>query len=213
MEEHPCGIRSLKEIGMTVNTPAPSTGTMDVDEFMAFMETRPKGEHWDLIEGVAVMMASASYLHQRVASNFRDLLNSAFAARGLELYAFADVAVRSPGVRNYQPEPDVVVAPAEVDAFYYSESFQLAAEVLSPSNTRLEVDLKTRLYCKTSGNLYAVVIDSTKFMVEIYAKSRKWEPVVLKRADDVIEMPEFGLRCRVVDLYVGTPAARSRRDS
>jgi hypothetical protein len=30
---------------------------MDVDEFMAFMDTRPKGEHWDLIEGVAVMIA------------------------------------------------------------------------------------------------------------------------------------------------------------
>jgi hypothetical protein len=70
---------------MTVNTHEPSTGTMDVDEFMAFMETRPKGEHWDLIEGVAVMMASANYLHQRVASNFRDLLNRAFATRGLDL--------------------------------------------------------------------------------------------------------------------------------
>jgi hypothetical protein len=35
---------------MTVNAPASLFGTMDVDEFMAFMETRPKGEHWDLIE-------------------------------------------------------------------------------------------------------------------------------------------------------------------
>jgi hypothetical protein len=49
------------------------------------------------------------------------------------------------------------------------------------------------------------MIDPEKFMVEIYAKSRKWEPVVLKRPDDVIEMPEFGLRCVVVNLYVGTP--------
>jgi hypothetical protein len=61
---------------MTVNAPASLSGTIDVDEFMAFMETRPKGEHWDLIEGVAVMMAPSGYLHQLVASNFRDLLNS-----------------------------------------------------------------------------------------------------------------------------------------
>jgi len=29
--------------------------------------------------------------------------------------------------------------------------------------------------------------------------------VILTKADDSIEMPEFGLRCRVADLYVGTP--------
>jgi hypothetical protein len=42
-------------------------------------------------------------------------------------------------------------------------------------------------------------------MVEIYAKSRKWERLVLTHPDDMIEMPEFGLRCLVVDLYRGTP--------
>ena len=96
---------------MTVNAPSPLSGNMDVDEFMAFMETRPKGEHWDLIEGVAVMMAPASYAHQRIASNLCHLLNGAFAARHLDLYAYFDVGVRSPGVRNFQPEPDVAVVP------------------------------------------------------------------------------------------------------
>jgi Uma2 family endonuclease len=196
---------------MTINTPAPLSGTMDVDEFMAFMGTRPKGEHWDLIDGVAVMMAPASYLHQRVASNFRDLLNSAFATQQLDLYAYSDVGVRSPGVRNFQPEPDVVVVPGVADASYYSECFQLAAEVLSPSNTRTEIDLKLRRYCEAPDNLYAVVIDPQKFMVEIYAKSRKWEQAVLKYPDDVIGMPEFGLRCRVVDLYRGTLLDPRRR--
>jgi Uma2 family endonuclease len=191
---------------MTVNAPASLSGTMDVDEFMAFMETRPKGEHWDLIEGVAVMMAPSGYLHQLVASNFRDLLNSALKAKGLDLYAFGDVGVRSPGLLNFQPIPDVVIASRFVDEdYYYSESFQLAAEVLSPSNTRTEIDLKTRRYREAPSNLYAVVIDPQKYMVEIYAKSRKWEPVVLTSSDDVIDMPEFGLRCVVADLYAGTP--------
>ena len=52
-----------------------------------------------------------------------------------------------------------------------------------------------------------MVIDPEKYMVEIYAKNRKWERVVLERPDDVIEMPEFGLRCVVADLYAGTPLA------
>jgi Uma2 family endonuclease len=191
---------------MNMNAPAPLSGTMDVDEFMAFMETRPKGEHWDLIEGVAVMMAPAGYLHQLVASNFRDLLNSALRAKGLDLYAFGDVGVRSPGLLNFQPIPDVVVASRFVDEdYYYSDCFQLAAEVLSPSNTRTEIDLKTRRYREAPSNLYAVVIDPKNHMVEIYAKNQKWAPVVLELPGEVIEMPEFGLRCVVADLYVGTP--------
>jgi Uma2 family endonuclease len=190
---------------MTVNAPAPLSGTMDVDEFMAFMETRPKGEHWDLIDGVAVMMAPASYAHQRIASNLRDLLNRAFAARCIDLYAYSDVGVRSPGVRNFQPEPDVAVVPGVAGFDYYSERFQLVAEVLSPSNTREEIDLKLRRYREAPDNLYVVVIEPREFMVEIYAKSCKWRPAVLTRPDDAIEMPEFGLRCVVADLYRGTP--------
>jgi Uma2 family endonuclease len=191
---------------MNVNTPAqPLSGNMDVDEFMAFMETRPKGEHWDLIEGVAVMMAPASYAHQRIAYNLCNLLNTAFAAQHLDLFAYFDVGVRNPGVRNFQPEPDVAVVPGVAGFDYYSECFQLAAEVLSPSNTRVEIDLKLRRYREAPDNLYAVVIDPREFMVEIYSKSRKWEPVVLKRPEDPIDMPEFGLRCTVADLYRGTP--------
>jgi Uma2 family endonuclease len=191
---------------MTVSVPArPLTGNMDVDEFMAFLETRPDEEHWELIEGVAVMMAPASYAHQRIASNLCNLLNSAFASRQLDLYAYSDVGIRSPGVRNFQPEPDVTVVPGVAGYELYSESFQLVAEVLSPSNTRQEIDLKLRRYHEAPDNLYAVVIEPRAFMVEIHARSRNWQPAILKRPDDVIEMPEFGLRCNVVDLYRGTP--------
>jgi Uma2 family endonuclease len=202
---------------MTVNAAAlPFSGNMDVDEFMEFLETRPEGEHWELIEGVAVMMAPASYAHQRIASNFCNLLNSAFAARRLDLYAYNDVGIRSAGVKNFQPEPDVVVVPGVSGYDLYSERYQLVAEVLSPSNTRREIDLKLRRYREAPDNLYAVVIEPRVFLVEIHAKSRigsrNWQPTTLARADDPIEMPEFGLICRVGDLYRGTPLdPQSRR--
>jgi Uma2 family endonuclease len=193
---------------MTTNVPPqPLSGSIDVDEFMAFLATRPDGEHWELIEGVAVMKAPASYAHRRIALNLCDLLNKAFTERRLDLKAYVNVGVRSPGVRYFQPEPDVAVAPGVAGYELYSEHFQLVAEVLSPSNTRLEIDLKLRRYREAPGNLYAVVIEPREFTVEIYAKSRKWEPLVFKRPGDVIEMPEFGLRCTVVELYRGTPLA------
>jgi len=128
---------------MTVNAPArPLAGNMDVDEFMSFLETRPKGEHWDLIEGIAVMMSPPSFAHQQISFNFCTLLSNAFARQRLDLRAYLAVGVRSPGVRNFQPEPDVAVVPGVAGYDLYSERFQLVAEVLSPSNTRHEIDLR-----------------------------------------------------------------------
>ncbi len=195
----------------TVAPALPQSGTMDVDEFMAFMETRPKGEHWDLIEGVAVMMAPASIAHQRIAQNLSDLLNGAFAALHLDLFAYINIGVRVPGSKNFQPEPDVVVLPGVAGYDLYAERFRLAAEVLSPSNTRAEIALKLRLYREAPDNLYALVIDPRAFMVEIHAHSRDWKPVILEHPDDPIEMPEFGLRCKVTDLYRGTPLDAARK--
>jgi Uma2 family endonuclease len=199
---------------MNVNTPAqPSSGTMDVDEFMAFLETRPDNERWDLIEGVAVMMAPPSYAHQRIVYNFCSLLNKAFEAQRRDLFAYFDAGIRYPDVRNFQPQPDIVVVPGVAGYNLYSERFQLVAEVLLPSNTRTEIDLKLRRYREAPDNLYAVVIEPRELMVEIHAKRENWRWSVLKQADDVIEMPEFGLRCFVIDLYRGTPFNPQRTGS
>jgi Uma2 family endonuclease len=197
---------------MNVNAPPqPFSGTMDVDEFMAFLETRPDEEHWELIEGVAVMMAPPSYAHQRIAYNLCSLLNSAFDTKGLDLSAYFDAGVRNPGVRNFQPQPDVVVVPGVATYDLYSERFQLVAEVLSPTNRRTEIGLKLRRYREAPDNLYAVVIEPREFLVEIYAKRNDWQLAKLTKPDDVIEMPEFGLRCAVVDLYRRTLLDPNRR--
>ena len=100
----------LETCEMSLDAPIPPfTGSMDVDEFMAFLETRPGKEHWELIEGVAVLMTPASYAHQRITRNFCELLNSAFSEQHLDLFAYFSAGVRNPGLRNFQPEPDVVV--------------------------------------------------------------------------------------------------------
>jgi len=191
---------------MSVNAPVSVySGTMDVDEFMTLLQTRPDGERWDLIEGVAVMMAPPSAAHQRIVVNLCTLLNAAFATNRHDLFAYPGLGVRTAGVRNFQPQPDVVVRPGIAGYDLYFEDFRLAAEILSPSNTRTEIDLKLRRYREAPANLYAVVIEPRELLVEIYAKRLDWQPVRFTSADDPIVMPEFGLSCRVADLYRGTP--------
>jgi Uma2 family endonuclease len=186
---------------------------MDVDQFMAFLEARPHGELWELIEGVAVMMAPASYAHQRIAHNLSNALNAAFVTHRIDAYAYLNTGVRNPGLRNFQPLPDVVVVPGVAGYDLYAENYQLAAEVLSPSNSRAEIDLKLRRYIEAPDNLYAIVIEPNEFLVEIRAKRESWQPIVLKQPDEIIEMPEFGLRCSVVEIYRGTPLDPLRRSA
>jgi len=68
---------------------------MDVDEFMAFLETRPGKEHWELIEGVAVLMTPASIAQRRIAHNLSELLNRAFEAPCLDLFAYIGTEIRA----------------------------------------------------------------------------------------------------------------------
>ncbi|MEJ2378718.1 MAG: Uma2 family endonuclease [Pseudolabrys sp.] len=179
---------------MTVNAPArPVSGTMDVDEFMAFLETRPDEERWDLIEGVAVMMGPPTLAHQRIALNLCELLNRSFSTERRDLYAYHEIAIHLPGVINFQPEPDVVVAPGTSGHEVYAERFLLVAEVLSPSNTSAEIALKLRRYREAPDNLYALTIEPREMRVEIYSRRADWQPAILTRLDDAIDMPDFGL--------------------
>jgi len=84
---------------------------------------------------------------------------------------------------------------------------------MSPSNSRGWIDMKLRRYREAPHNLYAVVIEPREYMVEIHAHRANWRPATLSRPDDVIEMPEFGLSCRVIDLYRGTPLDPERSAS
>jgi Uma2 family endonuclease len=191
---------------MNVNAPARQyPGTMDVSEFMAFLEMRPKEERWHLIEGLAVMMAPPSLAHQRIALNLCELLNREFTAQRRNLYAYHEIAIRLPGVINFQPEPDVVVASNMAGYESFAEDFELVAEILSPSNARAQTDVKLRRYREASRNIYVLVIEPREYLVEIYAKRRNWEPMTRRQPDDPIDLPEFGLRCTVGDLYRGTP--------
>jgi Uma2 family endonuclease len=186
---------------------------MDVDEFMAFLDTRPAEERWELIDGVPAMMAPPSPAHQRIARNFAELLNSAFAAQGRDLFAYHGTGARTQGVRDFFVLPDVLVVPGVSGYDLYAENYQLAAEVLSPSNKRREMASKLRRYREAPDNLYAGFVDSRELLVELHAKRLNWQPAILTDADDAIEMPEFGLGCRVADLYRGTPLDPQRTPS
>ena len=181
------------------------SGDMQAGEFLAFLKHRPKEERWQLIEGVAVKMNPPTQVHQLIALNLRDFLEKAFAVQGLDMLALNESGLRVPGVTNFQPEPDVIVIPGPASYQVYAERFLLVAEVLSPSNTKSLIAQKLRRYKQHPDNLYCLVIDSRRTLLQIHPRRNEWEPATLDDPAGILELPEFALRCTVGDLYRRTP--------
>src|SRR5262245_59694895 len=181
------------------------SGDMQAGEFLQFLTFRPKEEYWQLVEGVAIMMNPPRLAHQQIALNLRDLLKEALESQGLDLLAINEIGVRVRGVSNFLPRPDVVVMPGIAGDEVYADRFLLVAEVLSPSNTKSLIAQKLRRYKQHSDNLYGLVIDSRRAWMQFHPRVKDWEPTTLDDPVDVLELPEFGLRCTLGDLYRHTP--------
>ena len=82
---------------------------LSVASFRAWLGSRPDEEHWELIEGMPMMMAPPNRRHQRIASNLENLLNDALRGRNPTLVAYQAIGVNVVSTVPYDPEPDIAV--------------------------------------------------------------------------------------------------------
>jgi Uma2 family endonuclease len=194
-----------------MNTPFPvrADGKFTVEEYLAFIESRPEEERWQLIDGIAMMMPPPTRRHQRIASNLARLLNAHLEKVRPDLYAYQEVGLMVPNVSSFRPEADVAVldSSGDGDDTLYTDRFYLVAEILSDGNTDKDIAAKSRRYLQHPSNLYFVLFEQKQVRVEVRARAAGWEPVVLQGLDAVLELPEWGFRATLADLYRGTSLA------
>ncbi len=181
---------------------------LSVELFRGFLEGRPDEERWELIDGVAVMMAPPTLAHQRIASNFQLLLHAALESHAPTLTVYQRAGLNlAPPVEYYDPEPDVVVIDSDASenpGERYANRFYLVAEIVSASD-RAYAESRRGVYklheaCKC---ILTVQQDRCEVRVDLRADPG-WKEQVLTEPDDLLVLPDFGLRCRVSDLYRGT---------
>lgn len=197
------------------SAPQRSQPRMSVALFRQFVEGRPDEEHWELIDGVAMMMAPPTIAHQIITTNLLLLLHAALQRSTPTLRACPAIGVNvGPAIEDYDPEPDVVVIDAVVAATpgeRYAARFYLAAEIVS-SNERVDVDRKRAIYKLHETCKCIVTIEQDRFEVRIDRRSAAgWTEQTLSGPDDLVVLDEFGLRCKVSDLYGGTPVGTGRQ--
>jgi Uma2 family endonuclease len=187
---------------------------VSIELFRAFVADRPEEERWELIDGVAVMMAPPTLAHQVIAGNVQRLLFDALVKHAPTLIACQRVGVNlGPSVAYYDPEPDVAVidsAAAERPDERYAARFYLAAEVVSSSD-RIKSESKREVYKLHDACKCILTIQQDRFEVRIDTRTGAgWREETLKKPDDLVELPDFGLRCDVSDFYRGTALAPRR---
>lgn len=183
-----------------------ATGGFDVDRYMAFLEDRPDEERWQLVDGIAQRMTPPTIVHQHIAQRFTRLLNDAIEAAGLDVQAYLEVGVRVPSTQDFQPEPDVVVIPAELPDGHWAERFFLIAEVLSRSNETEHIARKVEIYCSHPENRHVFLIDQDTIRVTHRSRDLGWRPIELGEADRIV-LPDFSLDVAVIEIYRGTKLA------
>jgi Uma2 family endonuclease len=169
--------------------------------FRDWITSRPDEQHWELIEGVPVMMAPPTAAHQRIVTNLENLLNDALAAHDPSLEAYHDVGVNVVSAIAYDPQPDVVVVRRSDDPERrYFDEFHLAAEVLSESD-RAIIESKREIYRAQPSCTCVLMVRQDRREVTVDLRTADGWRSQVQHAGDELALPAFGLRCQVGDLY------------
>ena len=180
-------------------------GKFSVEEYFALIASRPEEDRWQLIDGVAMVMPPPTLVHQRIASNLTHSLNEHFRSHRPDVCAYFRVGLIVPEAELFRPEADVAVLDSMADYESYSNKFYCVAEVLSDSNTDKDIAVKRQRYLQHPDNLYFVLNAQKQVQVEVMARASAWQPLVLQRLDDVLQLPAFGFAATLSALYRGTP--------
>jgi Uma2 family endonuclease len=188
---------------------APLRARMSVELFRSFVEGRPDEERWELIDGVAVMMAPPTYVHQQIATNLQFLLFNALEIHAPALVVYQRGGINlGPSIQHYDPEPDVLVVDAEVTQELerrYADRFYLTAEIVSSSDRR-RVESKRAIYKLHEPCKCILIVQQDRMEVQVDLRTEAgWTEQILRDLNEVLAIPAFGLRCMLSDLYRGTP--------
>ena len=180
---------------------------LSVASFRAWLGSRPDEEHWELIEGVPMMMAPPNRRHQRIATNLENLLNAALKRHNPALAAYHDIGVNIVSTVPYDPEPDVAVVGEEENSDpRYADRFYLVAEVLSDSDKDV-IEGKCDIYRAHPSCTCILLVRQDRAEITVDQRTADgWRSRVLHTGDE-LTLPEFGLTCPVKEVYRDTPLA------
>jgi Uma2 family endonuclease len=182
---------------------------LTIEEFLAFTATRPDGEIWELIEGVAVLNPSPIGLHQLVCVNIGSFLMVHKDTTGATWVPLLGIGTRVPASPKSLARPDVYVQEGPAGAEPVTEDAIVIFEVLSRSNTKSDQAWRRRVYSSVPNCQHYVTVSLKSVEIVRYDRTSRWEGATLSALDDRLELAAIGVTMPLEDIYRHTPLGRT----
>jgi Uma2 family endonuclease len=184
--------------GMDAST---SLDPMTVEEFFAFLEGRPDGEKWELIEGMPVRDATGTWDHQRLLGRIFGALHERSRARPWEVLPGFCVQLSLHDVAF----PDVLVRPRggiEMMSCICDDAI-VAVEVLSPLTADRDLRWKRQLYPTLPSLQHYIMIAQDDVEVFAYNRNDGFSERRYGALEDVVDFPSMDVSIRIAEIYIG----------
>jgi Uma2 family endonuclease len=190
---------------MTARTKLAPEQQLTIEEFLAFTETRPDGERWELIEGVAVLNPSPVDHHQMVVGNIVAHLIAHKQRTGASWFPMPGIGTRVPISPRSLPQPDVFVKEGAAIGSPVTDDALVLFEVLSRSNTKADQAWRRKVYASVPNCQHYVTVSLKSVEVDAYDRDSAWKKRTVARLADALALPALGLSIPVADIYRWTP--------
>lgn len=186
---------------------------MTIEEFLDFTDTRPAGEKWELIEGVAILSPSPTNFHQIIALNIGAALASWKAAHDVPWVPLIGIGTRVPVSPRSLPQPDVQVLAAAPsgEASPVTDDGLVLFEVLSRSNTKADQAWRLKAYKSIPNCQHYVTVAQDKALVTRHDRAGGWQPTELVGLAASLDLPTLGALISLADIYRWTPVGEGKR--
>lgn len=189
-----------------MSDPAVAAHLLTIDDFIVFMDDRPKGERWYLDDGIPVMNPLPTRRHDWIQTNIVLALRSHWARHRPAWQPAGPSQVPVPGFRR-TVAPDVLVSPVlDRDDVYLTPDPIVVFEILSKSDTRARRVRKLADYGAIASIRHYVVVRQDRRHVTAYHRDPEGL-LVGDVADQSVALAAIGVTLTLAEIYAATSLA------
>ena len=178
---------------------------MTMEEFLAFTDSRPDGERWELIEGAAVMSPPPVDNHQMVVANLVAYFVAHKRETGASWYPMPGIGTRVPVSPRSLPQPDVFIKEQPTADSPTTDDAMVVFEVLSRSSTKADQAWRRKVYASVPNCQHYVTVSLKTVEMLAYDRIASWSKRAATRLSDSLDLPAIGVSMPLIDIYRWTP--------
>ena len=175
------------------------------EEFLAMVEERPDGEHWELIEGIAIMNPSPIDWHQQIVLNIGATLLAVKKTRSASWSILPGISTKVPASPGSLPRPDLFVMEGPQTGSHTTSDALIMFEVLSRSNRKNNQAWRRRVYASIPNCQHYVTVGMKSSEVVRYDRLDNWRGSMMHGLETMLELPIINVGISLRDIYEWTP--------